>query len=226
MSAPAPLIRLERLSKAYRLGGRELAILHELDLTVQPGEFISIMGASGSGKSTLLNLLGCLDRPSAGQYCFAGAEVAALDDTQLSRMRSAQIGFVFQAFHLLPHLSVFENVALPFQYAERPPEQLAERVDTALEQVGLSARRQHRPAELSGGEMQRVAIARAIVTRPSLILADEPTGSLDSATGTDILAILERLNGAGTTLVLVTHDHGVAQRAQRQLVLRDGRFAA
>lgn len=218
------LIEIDDLAKSYWIAGRNLRILHELSMAVECGEFVAIMGTSGSGKSTLLNIMGCLDRPTAGRYCFAGHETADASDAQLSRLRAGEIGFVFQNFNLLPHLSVFENVELPFFYAAQSPQQPAEAVEQALLQVGLGDRLTHKPAELSGGEMQRVAIARAIVTRPSLILADEPTGSLDSVTGAGILDLLDQLNDAGTTIVLVTHDNEVASRAERKLVLKDGCF--
>ncbi len=220
------LIEISNLTKSYRIGGQNLTILHGLDMEVGRGEFTAIMGASGSGKSTLLHILGCLDRQTSGRYSFAGHEMKNWSDTQISEFRGSQIGFIFQNFNLLPQLSVYENVALPFLYSSQPHADTGELVTSALLQVGLTHRLQHRPAELSGGEMQRVAIARAIVTGPSLILADEPTGSLDSATGKEILAILQRLNDAGTAVILVTHDAGVAHQARRQLMLKDGRFVA
>lgn len=221
-----PLVDVAGLSKSYRMGARELAVLHDLNMQVERGEFVAIMGASGSGKSTLLHILGCLDRQSAGRYCFAGRDMGAMDDARLSHFRSSEVGFVFQSFNLVPQLSVFENVELPFFYAAQIPADGQQRTTDALAQVGLTHRLRHRPAELSGGEMQRVAIARAIVTSPSLLLADEPTGNLDSATGEQILDILTRLHAAGATLVVVTHDPDVARRAQRRMLLRDGRFVS
>jgi len=220
------LVEIAGLGKSYSMTGREVPVLSELDLQVQPGEFVAIMGASGSGKSTLLHILGGLDRHSRGSYRFAGRDMNALNDAQLSAIRANEVGFIFQSFNLVPQLSVYENVELPFFYAPETPADADQRIVGALSKVGLSHRLRHRPSELSGGEMQRVAIARAIVTSPRLILADEPTGSLDSATGEQILAILEGLNEAGTAVLLVTHNVEVAKRARRQLVLKDGRFVA
>ena len=220
------LIEITDLTKSYWIGGQNLTILHGLDMEVEDGEFTAIMGASGSGKSTLLHILGCLDQQTSGRYSFAGHEMNNWSDKQISEFRGSQIGFIFQNFNLLSQLSVHENVALPFLYSFRPHADTEELVARALLQVGLTHRLQHRPAELSGGEMQRVAIARAIVTGPSLILADEPTGSLDSATGKEILAILQRLNDAGTAVILVIHDAEVAHQAGRRLMLKDGRFVA
>ena len=201
-------------------------MLHALDLAVGRGDFVAVTGASGSGKSTLLHILGGLDRPSEGSYRFDGRDMSALDDDERSRLRASHIGFVFQSFHLLPQLSVLENVALPFLYAPAGARDARERAAAALAKVGLSHRLAHRPSELSGGEMQRAAIARAIVVDPELVLADEPTGNLDSTTGAQILDVLAALNDAGTTLVLVTHDHDVAARARRRMHLKDGRFDA
>jgi putative ABC transport system ATP-binding protein len=184
------------------------------------------MGASGSGKSTLLHILGGLDRYTRGTYRFAGRDMQALSDAQLSAIRASEVGFIFQSFNLIPQLSVYENVELPFFYGPEIPPAASERVMEALSKVGLSHRLRHRPSELSGGEMQRVAIARAIVMSPRLVLADEPTGSLDSVTGEQILAIMQELNNAGATVLLVTHNFEVARRARRQLVLKDGRFVS
>lgn len=223
------MLEVRRLCKRYFLAGREVSVLESLDLHVESGEFVAIRGASGSGKSTLLHVLGCLDRPSAGEYRFAGQPMQALDDDALSAFRANDVGFVFQSFHLLPELSARENVALPFLYRGGISEasgDVEQAVSEALAQVGLSERAEHLPAQLSGGEMQRVAIARAVVKRPRLLLADEPTGNLDSATGREILDLLAGLNRDGTTLILVTHDASVANRANRQLLLRDGRFDA
>ena len=219
------LIQLTGIEKSYSAASGRLTILQGLDLYVAQGEFVAIMGSSGSGKSTLLHILGCLDRQTAGQYCFAGKNINTLSDAQLSGIRATEIGFVFQNFYLLPHLSVFENVALPFFYRHEHVADMDQQISEALEMVGLGDRIRHRPAELSGGEMQRVAIARALINRPKLILADEPTGSLDSVTSSGILDILERLNQAGVTVVLVTHDPVVAKRAGRILTIKDGRFA-
>jgi len=199
-------------------------VLAGVDFTARRGEFVAITGRSGSGKSTLLHILGGLDRPSAGSYRFAGREMAALDDDERSRIRNARIGFVFQSFHLLAQLTVAENVALPFSYAAQPPRDALARAASALERVGLSHRATHRPAELSGGEMQRAAIARAIVAEPDLLLADEPTGNLDAATGAQVLDALEALHARGTAIVLVTHDAEVAARAERRCRLSEGRL--
>ena len=219
------MIRARALEKSYAKGGRPpIAVLRGIDIDVERGELVAITGASGSGKSTLLHILGALDRPSAGSYSFAGREVADLDDDERSRLRASHIGFVFQSFHLLPQLTVLENVALPFLYADAPPPDALARSRRALERVGLGHRLDHRPAELSGGEMQRAAIARAIVVGPEIVLADEPTGNLDSATGAQVLDLLQELNEGGTTLLLVTHDDSVASRARRRLHLTDGKF--
>ena len=221
------MLEVSDLCKRYVLAGREVAVLDRLDLRVEAGEFVAIRGASGSGKSTLLHVLGCLDRPSAGDYRFAGQPMQMLDDDALSAFRANDVGFVFQSFHLLPELTARENVALPFLYRGGVAEaggDVEQAVSEALAQVGLSERAEHLPAQLSGGEMQRVAIARAVVKRPRLLLADEPTGNLDSATGREILDLLAGLNRGGTTLILVTHDASVANRAGRQLLLRDGHF--
>lgn len=221
------MLEVRDLCKRYVLAGREVAVLDRLDLQVEAGEFVAIRGASGSGKSTLLHVLGCLDRPSAGEYRFAGQPMQTLDDDALSAFRANDVGFVFQSFHLLPELTARENVALPFLYRGGVAEaggDVEQAVSEALAQVGLSERAEHLPAQLSGGEMQRVAIARAVVKRPRLLLADEPTGNLDSATGREILDLLAGLNRGGTTLILVTHDASVANRAGRQLLLRDGHF--
>ncbi len=218
------LVEISGVTKTYRKGGREIIVLRNLTLLVNQGEYVAIMGASGSGKSTLLHILGCLDRPTTGRYLFNGREMSMLSDLHLSHVRACDIGFIFQSFYLLPQLSVFENVELPFLYAPRPPENIREQITMALAQVGLSDRHEHRPSELSGGEMQRVAIARALVARPKLILADEPTGSLDSVTGKEILVLLQQLNEAGTTILVVTHDLDVARRAERTLILKDGSF--
>jgi predicted ABC-type transport system involved in lysophospholipase L1 biosynthesis ATPase subunit len=221
------MLEVRRLSKRYVLAGREVSVLDSLDLQVAAGEFVAIRGASGSGKSTLLHVLGCLDRPSGGEYRFAGQPMQTLDDDALSAFRANDVGFVFQSFHLLPELTARENVTLPFLYrggVAAADGDFERAVSDALAQVGLSERADHLPAQLSGGEMQRVAIARAVVKRPRLLLADEPTGNLDSATGREILDLLAGLNRDGTTLILVTHDASVADRADRQLLLRDGRF--
>jgi len=219
------LIRLERVARTYDVGGQPLHALRDVSEEIQAGEHVAIMGPSGSGKSMLLNLLGCLDRPSSGSYVFDGREVAALDDEELTRLRRHQIGFVFQFFHLVPRLTALDNVALPLLFAGLPPHERRERASAALAAVGLAQRAQHRPDQLSGGERQRTALARATILGPRLLLADEPTGNLDSASGRQVLDLLDRLNDEGLTLVVVTHDPAVARRAQRVLVLVDGRVA-
>ena len=218
------LVEIAGLGKTYKIAGQDLTVLRDLDMEVEDGEMVAVMGASGSGKSTLLHILGCLDRQTAGQYRLAGRDASGLDDDERSQLRSQQIGFIFQNFHLLPQLSVFENVELAFLYSPAPPQDVEKRIVDSLTQVGLSHRLQHKPAQLSGGEMQRVAIARALVTRPRLILADEPTGNLDSATGMEILTLLRHLNDNGATLLLVTHNLDVARQCARTLVINDGRF--
>ena len=209
------------------MADQEIPVLDQLNMEILPGEFVAIMGSSGSGKSTLLHILGCLDHPSAGLYRLAGRNMDGLGDSVLSRVRAEEIGFIFQKFFLLPQLSVFENVKYPFLYSPRVASQdIPQRVSDVLSQVGLLHRATHRPSELSGGEMQRVAIARALVTRPKLILADEPTGSLDAVTGNGILELLKKINEDGTTILLVTHDSRVASWADRTLLLKGGRFAS
>ena len=220
------LVEIAGLGKSYSMTGREVQILRELDMEVQHGEFVAIMGASGSGKSTLLHILGGLDRHTCGSYRFADCDMKTLNDAQLSAIRAREVGFIFQSFNLVPQLTVYENVELPFFYGQAIPADAGERIIGALSKVGLSHRLRHKPSELSGGEMQRVAIARAIVTSPRLILADEPTGSLDSATGDQILTIVEGLNKAGATVLLVTHNFEIAKRARRQMLLKDGRFVS
>jgi putative ABC transport system ATP-binding protein len=219
------VIELSGISRTYYLGGRPVHALADVSEHIRAGEHVAIMGPSGSGKSTLLNLLGCLDRPDAGSYRLNGREVARLDDRELTAVRRDLIGFVFQFFHLVPRLTAAENVELPMLFAGLPRAERRARVETALGAVDLTGRSDHRPDELSGGERQRVALARATVMRPRLLLADEPTGNLDTASGRQILDLLGRLNAGGMTLVVVTHDPLVARRAQRVLVLVDGRIA-
>ena len=224
MGAAVSLARLAGASKAYRRGTTEVRALLGVDLTVTEGECLAIMGPSGSGKSTLLSLLGCLDRPSEGDYFLDGIAVAALEDRERSRLRNRTIGFVFQSFHLIPQLTVLENVETPLLYGAVPAGEWRSRARAALDRVGLAHRADHRPGELSGGEAQRAAIARALVTEPRLILADEPTGNLDSVTGEEIAALLLALNDQGRTIVLVTHNEALAARAERIVRLRDGRL--
>jgi len=218
------VLRTEKLTRAYSMGGNIVTALREADLTVHAGEFIALMGASGSGKSTLLNLLGLLDRATSGEYWLEGTTVSTLRRDELAGLRGKRIGFIFQNFNLLPRLSAWENVALPLAYRQgefRGQEQL-ERAREALARVQLDHRLDHNPTELSGGERQRVAIARALITQPAVILADEPTGNLDSNTGVEIMRLLEELNAEGRTIVMVTHDLNVARHAGRIYQMRDG----
>jgi putative ABC transport system ATP-binding protein len=219
----ASLVELRGVGKTYTRGAREVSALRDVTLRIAEGESIAIIGPSGSGKSTLLAILGCLDRPTAGEYLLRGEPVATLDDERLSRLRNRSIGFVFQAFHLIPQLTVAENVETPLLYAGVPPARWRERALSCLERVGLLPRADHLPTELSGGEAQRTAIARALVTEPRLVLADEPTGNLDTATGDEIARLLDGLHRDGRTVVLVTHNEALAARAQRVIALRDGR---
>ena len=214
------------MAKVYPRGAGEVAALLDVTLSVAPGESVAVMGPSGSGKSTLLSILGCLDRPSRGRYVLDGVAVSGMDDRQLSRVRNRRIGFVFQSFHLIPQLSVVENVETPLLYGPTPGGEWRARAMRCLDKVGLGHRAEHRPAQLSGGEAQRAAIARALVCEPALLLADEPTGNLDSATGEEIAALLDELHREGRTLVVVTHNEGLARRAQRMVRLRDGRVEA
>jgi putative ABC transport system ATP-binding protein len=216
------VIQLSGVDRTFLVGGRPVHALRNVNLSIQRGEYVSIMGASGSGKSTLLNLLGCLDRPTAGSYQFAGEETSLMAENELSRLRRHQIGFVFQFFHLVPRFTAAGNVELPMVFAGIPPRERSERVNKALEVVGLTPRAGHRPDQLSGGEQQRVAIARAVVMSPAVLLADEPTGNLDSVSGREIVALIERMNEQGLTLIVVTHDPGVGGRARRRIKLSDG----
>ena len=220
--APDPLLSLDRVSRVYAMGRMEVAALNDVSLDVMPGEFVAIVGPSGSGKSTMMNILGCLDRPTAGAYRLAGTPVAGLDDNGLAALRSRTIGFIFQSYNLLPRTSALDNVATPLLYQGVSRRERAVRAMAALERLGLGDRVDHEPTELSGGQQQRVAIARALVTEPALILADEPTGNLDSNAGADVLGLLHELHASGRTIVLITHDAEVAATADRQIHLRDG----
>ncbi|MHC4821806.1 MAG: ABC transporter ATP-binding protein [Planctomycetota bacterium] len=217
-----PLVRLESVSKVYHGGGEEVRALDGVSMEIASGEWIAVTGASGSGKSTLLHVLGLLDRPTQGRYLLNGDDTAGMDDTTASRLRGRSIGFVFQDFHLLPEETALGNVMLPLAYSGT--QDARGRAEAALESVGLSHRSTHRPGEMSGGEQQRVAIARALVKEPLLVLADEPTGNLDSSTGEGVLDLLAELHGKGLTLVVVTHEESVARRARRRIVVRDGRI--
>jgi len=218
------LIRLQAVKKSYRLGDEVLEVLHGIDLTVQSGEYVTIMGPSGSGKSTLMHILGCLDLPSVGEYWFEDQPISRLGEAALTPIRRQKIGFVFQSFNLLPTLTAIENVALPLLYQRVDGRVRLERARQALERVGLGHRMHYRPNQLSGGQQQRVAIARALVTDPPLILADEPTGNLDTQTGHDVLELLQSLHREGHTIVLITHDVKVAGWGQRIVEIQDGRI--
>ena len=217
-----PVIRVENLSRVYMMGGQEIHAVRDLTLEVPRGAYYAVMGPSGSGKSTLMNLIGCLDRPTKGSYFLNGQEVAVMSDDELASLRNQEIGFVFQSFHLLARTSALENVSLPLIYAGVSRQERTLMCEEALVTVGLSERMDHLPEQLSGGERQRVAIARALVNKPSLILADEPTGALDTKTGGEILDLFDRLHEEGNTILLVTHEREVAERTERTLLFRDG----
>ncbi len=219
-----PVILIDDVHKQYDLGETKVHALRGIDLEVYAGEFVAIMGASGSGKSTLMNLLGCLDRPTSGRYLLDGTDVARLDKKALASIRNRKLGFVFQGFNLLARTTSLENVELPTLYAGLPKQERWERARRALEMVGLGERLEHFPSQLSGGQQQRVAIARALVNRPSLLLADEPTGNLDSRTSVEIMQIFQELNDQGLTIMLVTHEPDIAQFAKRRIVFRDGKI--
>ncbi|MDY3918576.1 MAG: ABC transporter ATP-binding protein [Candidatus Limivivens sp.] len=218
------MIELENIKKIYCLGGEEVHALDGVTLNVCEHEFVAIVGASGSGKSTLMNIIGCLDTPDEGKYYIDGQDVTTLSERELATMRNRKIGFIFQQFNLLPKLTAYENVELPLIYQGVPARERRERVEEALDRVGLSKRIHHRPNQLSGGQQQRVAVARALATRPSLILADEPTGNLDSKSSQDIMGLIHELHEQGNTIILITHDDGIAQKAERQVRIMDGKI--
>jgi putative ABC transport system ATP-binding protein len=220
------VIELRDVTKSFRSGGVTVDALRGVSFSVQHGEFVAIMGPSGSGKTTLLGILGCLDRPTTGSYVLVGDEMATLDETRRARVRGERIGFVFQAYNLIPRTTAYKNVELPLIYAGVPARERRSRVLEALDSVGLASRVGHYPNQLSGGEQQRVGIARALVVEPSVVLADEPTGNLDSASANDVLTILERMNEFGTTIVMVTHSSEVAERASRIIRFADGQVVA
>ena len=218
------MIEIRELSKVYRVGASEVRALDRVDLDIAANAYMAIMGPSGSGKSTLMNIIGCLDSPSHGSYLLDGERVSDMDDDALARIRNRQIGFVFQTFNLLPRADVYHNVELPLIYASQPAAERKRRVDSAIAAVSLEDRARHKPNELSGGQRQRVAIARALVNEPAILLADEPTGNLDTKTGLEIMAIFDALHASGQTVILVTHEPDIAEHAGRCLRLRDGRI--
>lgn len=218
------MIALEMIEKTYGSGNTATPVLKDISFRIEAGEYVALMGASGTGKSTLMNILGCLDKPTSGQYQLDGTDAVGLDDDAVSHLRNQKIGFVFQQFHLLERTTALKNVMLPLIYTEVYPEDAQERAEAVLTAVGLQDRMSYSPSELSGGQQQRVAIARALITNPQIIFADEPTGNLDSKSGLEILAIFKRLHREGRTIIIVTHDEEVAQHADRTIVLKDGRI--
>ncbi len=222
---PAHLIEMHELTRVYDLGPQQIFALRGVNLTIEPGEYVAIMGPSGSGKSTLMNIVGCLDTPSSGSYLLDGVPVETLNDDELAAIRNRKIGFVFQTFNLLARTTALQNVELPLVYAKITRAERRDRAEEALVAVGLQDRMGHQPNELSGGQRQRVAIARALVNKPSLLLADEPTGNLDSQTGREILDLFHELHGRGNSIIMVTHEDDVAQEAKRIIRIKDGRVA-
>jgi putative ABC transport system ATP-binding protein len=220
-----PTIRTHNLQRRYSMGGETIHALRGVDLVVQRGEYVAIMGPSGSGKSTLMNMIGCLDTPDEGEYWLNGKLVSAMNDRELAHVRNKEVGFIFQTFNLLPRADALHNVELPLVYAGMKRKDRVARAKQALERVGLGERISHRPNEMSGGQRQRVAVARALVTDPSILLADEPTGNLDSGTSRDIMALFEALHATGHTIVVVTHEPDVARHARRIITFRDGKIA-
>ncbi len=218
------MIRLEKLSREFQVGNQVVHALDEVDLQINENEYVSIMGVSGSGKSTLLNILGLLDTPTSGDYILSGINTSKMDDDEMAGIRSTKIGFVFQSFHLIPRLTAFENIEMPMILSGINPKERMKKVNVALERVGLTDRSDHRPEQLSGGQRQRVAIARSIVMEPDVLLADEPTGNLDTTSGKEVVKLIEELNLAGLTLIVVTHDREMGVRSNRLIELRDGKI--
>jgi putative ABC transport system ATP-binding protein len=216
------ILRMENISKSYSMGDEDIEVLHGVDLKVKKGEFLSILGPSGSGKSTLMNIIGCLDVPSSGKYTLAGNDTGELDETELSKVRNREIGFIFQSFQLLPRMTALQNVELPLIYSRVPLSERKRRAKAVLIKVGLGDKLTSLPNQLSGGQQQRVAIARALVTEPSILLADEPTGALDQKTGTQVMELFEELNSEGSTIVMITHDVHIARHAKRVVNILDG----